>query len=63
MVATHVGLVAGSSHRGVRDRKGRPTGISPLQRRLGQDAANRGAGANTARPVLPHHGSECDFDR
>lgn len=58
MAATHVGPVARGRHRGVRGREGRPAGVGALQRRLGQDTADRSAGANTARPVLSHYGGE-----
>lgn len=47
MVATYVGFTAGGGHRGVRDREGRATSISALQRRLGQNASNRRTGADT----------------
>lgn len=48
MVATYVRFIAGGGYRSVRDRERRATSISPLQRRLGPDASNRRAGANTA---------------
>lgn len=61
MAAAHVGPAASGGHRRIRNREGRSTSIGALQRRLGSDASDRRVGADTARPVLPHHGGTRNF--
>lgn len=63
MVSTHVWPVESSRDSRLRNRERQETRACPLQRRLGQDAANRGPCTDFARSVLQNNGGISDSMR